>query len=518
MKADLVFLASDSMKGRRIATPENELAAEFIRSRFERLGLEPAGPNHSFYQDYNLMQASLGEENSLEIQQGQDAKIRLRPGQDYYPHRFSASGQVRGPVVFAGFGITAPKLSYDDYRGDDIKGKIVLVLDHEPGERNPNSPFDGVVRSEVSNSLRKTLAAQEKGAVGILFVQDTHNHPGPWNFEASAQAYWPETPGRRQRYSLATWMEKVRIPAAQISPALAEILLRQTGRTLQELSRSAETPRGIEPVPVPGAEVELVTSVNRHIVPDRNVVAFIEGSDPGVSDEWVIVCAHYDHLAVDGDRIFNGADDDGTGIVALIDIAEAYALAARNELKPRRSVLFAAWNSEEVGLLGAWAYTENPLAPLENTVAVLNMDMIGRNEEVPEGVPGWRFRGLEIQTAESNRNAMNLVGHTFSAELTSAVEKANQSFGLDLKKRYDNHISNTLRRSDHWPFLQKDVPALWFFTGFHPDYHTENDVAERINYEKLQEVARLIHQTSWNLAQMEGRPRMNADKVTPPTP
>ena len=137
------------------------------------------------------------------------------------------------------------------------------------------------------------------------------------------------------------------------------------------------------------------------------------------------------------------------------------------------------------------------------------MDMIGRNEEVPEGMPGWRFRGLEIQTAESNRNTVNIIGHTFSTDLTAEVEKANGTFGLKLKKIYDNNVSNTLRRSDHWPFLQNDVPALWFLTGFHPDYHTEFDVAERINYEKMETIVRLIHQTSWNLAQNEGRPRMS---------
>jgi Zn-dependent M28 family amino/carboxypeptidase len=309
-------------------------------------------------------------------------------------------------------------------------------------------------------------------------------------------------------------MEKIRIPVAQVSPALAEILLRGTGRSLEELSRSAETDGGMKSLPVPGVEIDLTTSVNRHIVPDRNVVALMEGSDASVKDEWVIVCAHYDHLGAEGDHIFNGADDDGSGIVGLIEIAEAYALAAQEGHKPRRSVLFAAWNSEELGLLGAWAYAEKPLSPLEKTVAVLNMDMIGRNEEVLEGAPGWRFRGLEIQTAESNQNSVNLIGHTFSTDLTVEVEKANQAFGLDLKMIYDNNISNTLRRSDHWPFLQNDVPALWFLTGFHPDYHTENDIAERINYEKMEKIVKLIHQTSWNLAQNDGRPRISTNPTS----
>src|SRR4029453_2650308 len=141
----------------------------------------------------------------------------------------------------------------------------------------------------------------------------------------------------------------------------------------------------IQRVPVPAHEVELITTVNRHVIPDRNVVGWVEGSDPRLKEETVIVCAHYDHNGAEGDRIYNGADDDGSGSIGVIEIAEAYVRAAQAGQRPRRSILFAAWNSEERGLLGAWAYTERPLRPLSKTVAVLNMDMIGRNEEVPEG-------------------------------------------------------------------------------------------------------------------------------------
>lgn len=342
LKADLYFLASDAMQGRLTGTPENRLAAEFIKSRFERMGLKPAGPNGSFYQPFQLMTATLGEENLLEVVESDNARLRLRPGQDYYPHRFSASGSVRGSLVFAGFGIVSPKLAYDDYRGDAVKGKFVLALEHEPGERDPKSPFEGVMSSEGSSPLRKALFAQEKGAIGILFVADVHNHPDAGNFEASARNYWPEKPPRIERYTLAAWAEKVRIPVAEISPALARILIRGANRTLEELSKSAETAQGITPVPIPGPEILLSTTVNRHIVPDRNVVGLIEGSDPKLKDEWVIVCAHYDHNGADGAQVFNGADDDGSGTVALIEIAEAYAQAARAGMRPRRSVLFAA--------------------------------------------------------------------------------------------------------------------------------------------------------------------------------
>ena len=531
LKADLFFLASDSMQGRLTNTPTNKLAAEYIASRFERMGLVPGGPDGSYYQPYNLMTATLGpaDQNTLEVTGAAPARLTLN--RDFYPHRFSATTRARGEVVFAGFGITSPERSYDDYRGA-VQGKVVLVLDHEPGERDPASPFDGVVTAEASAAQRKAQFAQDKGAVAILFVQDVHNHPAqadaaqqaPATLEAAARTAWPATPPRLERYTLATWVERIRIPAAQISRDVAETLVRGSGKTLAELSAAAETPAGMPPVPLPGVTVDLAAAVDRHPIPDRNVLGLIEGSDPRLKDEVVIVCAHYDHDGADGQRIFNGADDDGSGTIGVIEIAEAYALAAKAGRRPRRTVLFAAWNSEERGLLGAWAYTESPTRPLDRIVAVLNMDMIGRNEEVPapdaaaggggRGGAGGRFRGLEPQTAESNRNAVNVLGTTRSADMKSAVERANRGIGLELKLRYDNNVSQLMRRSDHWPFLNRGIPGLWFLTGLHPDYHTPQDRPERINYEKMEKIGRLVHQMSWDLAQQDGRPRLAGRATT----
>ena len=508
LRADLFFVAGDSLRGRLTDTAENRVAADYIRSRFERMGLKPAAPNNSFFQNYNLMTATLAEGNSLDIAAGEGAARHLRAGQEFFPQRFSASGAASGSIVFVGFGIAAPHLGYDDYRGPggDVKNRIVLALDHEPGERDATSPFDGVVTSESSTAWRKALAAQEHGARAILFVSDVHNHPGTGDFEAAARAAWPEKPPRIPNYMLAAWADRVHIPAASISPALAASLVAETGKTLDALAKSAETPSGMTPVPLPNSRIELHTAVDRHIVPDRNVVAMLEGSDPKLKNEWVIISAHFDHNGADGTQIFNGADDNGSGTVALIEIAEAYALAAKEGHRPKRSVLFAAWNSEERGLLGAWAYTEQPLAPLSAIAAVLNMDMVGRNEEVPVG-GGARFNGLEVQTAESNSNAVNVMGFTRAPDVATAVDKANAVIGLELKKRYDNNSSNLLRRSDQWPFLQRGVPALGFMTGLHPDYHTQYDRPEKINYVKLEKVARLIHQASWDIANAETRPK-----------
>ena len=499
MKADLFFLASDEMRGRLVGTPENRLAAEFIKSRFERAGLAPAGPNGSYFQPFNLSTATLGEDNELTVRTNGGPTLQLHPGQDYYPMRYSASGHSTGEVVFAGFGISSSERGYDDL-DDSIAGRVAMVLLHEPGERDPDSPFDGLVTSEASRDLRKALYAQERGAIGILFVSDVHNHPGPTNFEAQAAGYWPNDLPRVERYTLTSWMDRIEIPAARISPALASRLVAGSGRSFEELAHAAETASGMTPVPLPGREVSLQVAVDRHITPERNVVALVEGSDPVLKDEWVLITAHYDHEGVDGTTIYNGADDDGSGTVALLDIADAYAQAAANGQRPKRSILFAAWNAEERGLLGAWAYTEAPLAPLDNTVAVLNMDMIGRNEEVREG-GGRRFRGLELQTAEENNTSINIMGYTHSPNLAKAIERANDAYGLRLKMDYDNNPSNLLRRSDQWPFLQNGVPAIFFHTGLHPEYHTGLDRPEKINYDKMEKIARLVHQVSWDVAE-----------------
>ncbi len=518
LRADLFFLAGDSLRGRLTDTEENRAAADFIRSRFERMGLKAPAPNSSYFQPYNLMTATLADGNALDIAAdpaGGGATRHLRAGQDFYPHRYSASGHVASDVVFVGFGIAAPHLSYDDYGGPAgiLRGKVVLALDHEPGERDPGSPFDGVVTSESSTVWRKALAAQRKGAAAVLFVSDVHNHTGGVNFEATARNYWPETPPRILNYTLAAWADRIRIPVAQVSPAIAASLVGGTYRTLEDLARSAEAASGgFTPLPLPYVRVELRTAVDRHIIPDRNVVALLEGADPRLKDEWVIVSAHYDHNGADATQIFNGADDNGSGVVALIEIAEAYALAAKDGHRPKRSVLFAAWNSEERGLLGAWAYTEQPLAPLTTIAAVLNMDMIGRNEEIPVG-GGPRFAGLEVQTAESNNNALNLMAFSRVPDITTAVEKANGGIGLELKKRYDNNSSQLVRRSDQWPFLQRGVPAMGFITGLHPDYHTQYDRPEKINYVKMEKIARLVHQVSWDIANQDARPKPTAAHV-----
>ena len=505
LRRDVFFLASDDMRGRLVGTPENRRAAEFIGRRFAELGLRGIAADASYLQSFGLLTATLGETSVFKVRSGDDG-IEGALGSDFYPERFSGTGRAEGPVVFVGFGIVAPGMDHDDYQGADVRGRVVLALDHEPGEFDPESPFDGVVSSEHRRSVRKALTAQRRGAVAILFVADVHNHTTRTELGASMGRTWPSEPGRVPAYQLADWVESLRIPALRISVQQAERLAAGTGETSEALARRAERAGGIIPIDLAGVEVE--ASVRRQTLPAHNVVGLIEGADPVLRDEWIILCAHYDHEGTNGTRVFTGADDDASGVAGILEIAEAYALGARIGRRPRRSILFAAWNAEERGLLGAWAYTQQPLAPLEDTVAVINMDMIGRHEEVPTG-GGRRFNGLVPQTAESNRNTVNILGYSYSFDLRKATEIANDAAGLDLRFRYDNNRSNLLRRSDHWPFLFHSVPAIFVHTGLHPDYHTERDRPEKLDYDKMSRVVRLVHQLSWNLAQEDSRPALD---------
>ena len=318
LKADLFFLAGDAFQGRLTGTAGNTLAAEFIASRFDRLGLKRMGSDGSYFQPFLLSTATLGPSNKLEVIRYGAGPMRFRTGQDFFPLQISPSGELRTRLAFAGFGISDLAHGHDDYRNADVRGVTVLVLAHEPGENDPQSSFDGLVLSEASNLLRKVLTAQEKGASGVLIVTDVHNHTEPENFEALAHGLWPEKPPRIPQYTLQDWAERVRIPAAMISIGLARTLLGDGQGSFEEIARSSEGPREVSVLP--GEEVALTTDVSHHVVPDRNVVAALEGCDPKLKDEWVVISCHLDHNGADGDRVYNGADDNGSGCVGLLEM------------------------------------------------------------------------------------------------------------------------------------------------------------------------------------------------------
>lgn len=534
LEADIRTIAHDSTRGRLVGTPEIAGVADWIAERFAALGLAPAGDDGSYFHHFDLIWFSLGEGNRLVVQGpgGTDQEDGRRggpgregapegerpaesegrpraPGDGWYPLNASASGSVSGEVVFAGFGMVEPRLGYDDYLGADVAGKIVLVLEREPMVGDPDSPFDGLVTSEASRDWRKAVAARERGAAGILFVRDIHNRAEVADWDRAAAGYWPAEPRRIETFSLPERLERVGIPGAFISVEIAERLVAGSGATLRELAEASEAAgreRGLGVRELPDARVDLTTSIVRHPTPSRNVVAMIPGEDPQRRDEVVIVLGHHDMNGADGDVIYGGADDNASGTAGVLAIAAAFAAAQDEGISPRRTVLLMATDAEERGpSLGAWAYTERPLFPLESTVAVFNLDMIGRDQEVPDDDDG-RFSGLEPQTAESNANALNILGYSRTPELAGVVEAANARTGLTLRFRYDNNESNLLRRSDQWPFLHHGVPALFIHTGLHPDYHTPEDLPDRLNYEKMTRIVRLIHQATWDLATSDTRP------------
>ena len=504
LKSTLYFLASEEMQGRGLNTLFNKITSNYLAHRFELMGLEPFAPD-GYFQYFNILQAELLDGNTLEIRSPASPSSTVAVVQeDFVPSPLSANGRVSAPLVLAGYGITAPEHRYDDYQGLEVQGKIVVVFDGEPGAIDPDSPFEGILDSKYSEEFYKIRNAQAHNAAGLIMVQSGRYRSGRGNFSRHAQVTWPEDPSRA-RYSLKVWEEQVRIPVIHVSGELARGLLQSTGVDLREIQRKIDEEYQSQGVPLPDVEATLETAIVRSQTRIRNVLAYLPGSDPNLKDEVVIVSAHFDHVGYHHGEVFQGADDDASGTAGLLEIAEAYALSPE---RPARSVLFAAWNAEERGLLGSRYYVERPAFLLEKTIALFQMDMIGRNEEIPDP-NNPRFLGLQKQSAESNTNSVHVLGYSRSEDLRSLVTQSNGKIGLELKFQYDDTPANLLRRSDHWPFLSNDIPVLFFHTGLHPDYHRPTDTPEKINYSKMEKVVRLVFLCSWAAAHSSPPPQLN---------
>ena len=247
----------------------------------------------------------------------------------------------------------------------------------------------------------------------------------------------------------------------------------------------------------------LTVDVDRDIHKTQNVLALVEGSDPSLKNQVMIVGAHYDHDGEAYGQIWYGADDNGSGTSALLELAEAFGNGSAG---PARSVLLAAWAGEEKGLLGSRYYANHPVFPLNRTAAMFQMDMIGRNEEHPAN----RSQQVPDERAPDNANTLNVLGSAFSPELKTTISRLNSQTNLTVRFRYDFGAEDLMRRSDQWSFLQRGIPALFFFAGLHPDYHTPRDVPEKINYPKLEKVARLVYLTAFEVASQKVPPAYKA--------
>ncbi|MDZ7290094.1 MAG: M20/M25/M40 family metallo-hydrolase [candidate division KSB1 bacterium] len=471
------FLASDSLKGRNTPSPELDLAAEYIAGEFKSYGLKPV--NGSYFNDFNLSIVRLGKNNGLTITTG-GTERSYEIKKDFMPYDMTASKAVNASLVFAGYGITAPEYGYDDYASLDVTGKVVLVMRHEPGERDPTSPFDGDKDTDYSQVSTKVQNAIDHGAAGMLVITDPLNHRSlvPRGFP------WPSLyegiPDEALPLTLAL-TEKEKIPVVQVGETVIQQILGSLD-TLRSWQQHIDRTRQPKSVMLPQVQVSMQTTTERTLQPTRNVVGLVEGSDPKLKNQFVVIGAHYDHVGYlkqhqEGeDYIFNGADDNASGTCAMLAIAKAFGIAKQ---RPKRSVLLMAFAGEEKGLFGSRAYVEQPLFPLENTVAMLNLDMVGRN--APDSV--------------------SIGGLTRSPDLIKINEEENREVGMIL----DYSIERDFNRSDQYNFARKKIPFLFYHTGLHQDYHRVSDNPDRINEHKIARIATLAFRVAWRAANTDQR-------------
>jgi len=481
------FLASSHCRGRETGEQGMDVAAKYITTVFQGVGLQPAGDFGSYFQNVKLWKLSLGDGIHLKIEEkksGVTVEKKAALDWDYLPVNLSSEQQVTAPLVFAGYGITAPDYNYDDYKNLDARGKIALVMRHEPGENDPNSPFDGRRLSNHGTLLSKILNAQKHGAVGILFATDPLNHE-TLTPSATGGTYWPSLVKERMkdeedfqymRFSPSMKLIGkdfgVRIPAVAIDGKLANYLLGDevSLRKIQEGMDSELKPNSF---PLLDKKVSMGVFFKKEKVNAFNIVAKVEGSDPELKDEVVIVGAHYDHVGKDNrGQVYGGADDNASGTAGVMELAKAFQ---NLEEKPKRTILFILFTAEEKGLLGSRYYVDNPIFPLEKTIAMINFDMISRNDV----------------------DQISVVGKYQYPKLYEVIDEINkQSVNFDMNFAVEGFI----RQSDHFPFMRKDVPSVFFNSGMHDELHTPRDRVNLAIPDKTQKVTQLTFLTMWKIA------------------
>ncbi len=464
---DITFLASDSLKGRPTPSREQDTAAAYIAESFRKSGLKQI--NGSYFQAVNLGKIRLAKENYLKFSKdGKEVSFNIK--EEFIPFEMTANNQVSGDIVFAGYGISASEFKYDDYENIDVKGKIVFVLRHEPGEEDTASVFDGNKATDYSEVNEKVKIAIEHGAAGVIVATDPLNHTSlvPRGFP------WPSLSKIIPKDALPISLideEKNKIPVIHVGEEVINYLFGSVSklRTIQQEIDKNFKPNSFE---LKGCTVSIKTSTEIEKAPARNVVGFIEGTDPELKKEIIVIGAHYDHVApkkkvnLTDDVIFNGADDNASGTVAILALAKAFGTLQQ---APKRSLLFIAFTGEELGLLGSDAYANNPLFPLDKTVAMINFDMVGRN----------------------SLDTVYIVGGSRSPDLKEINIKENAKVGFVLGYDFENFLG----RSDQASFLKKKVPALYYTSGEHPDYHKVTDEVRLINPEKIAKISRLAFYT-----------------------
>jgi Peptidase family M28/PA domain len=509
LKADLYFLSSDPLQGRMSLQTGDDAATQWIAAEFAKAGLQPAaqdaGGRPSYFQAVPLIEFRGDRTTSfLKFTHGGQSFQWVRPDMI---GGFRDDIEITAPLVFAGYGITAPGLGYDDYRGIDARGKIVVVFEHEPQENDPHSRFAGTGNTRYATNRMKAVNAQAHGALAVLVVAEP-NRKHPSNLDRLNRIGGSVTRANPLPSQVLV-DDEIHIPTVTVSDAAGTELLRAAGTTPQVLQSSIDQDLSNHSMPLGDSTATLhLGNKSRTTGTTYNVAGLLPGSDPTLAAETVMITAHHDHdgnsPAADGAmEIWHGADDNGSGTVGVVALAHAFAA---NPAKPKRSILFVVFAAEERGLLGSYYMAAHPLRPLATTRAMINFDMIGRDEARSEQTDGL----IEIPANTSNR--LNLIGAAYSPQFRDTVVAANRTIGLDLDDRFDHENAlNTFFRSDQFPFVLHDVPAFWFFTGFHPDYHHTTDTPEKIDYPKMLKILQLSYLSAWSFANAAGYPAFVPD-------
>ena len=502
LRADLTFLSSDALEGRRSLERGSEVAIQWIAGEFAKAGLKPL-VGDSYLQPVPLIEFTGDRElTTLAITRGGRTETYHAPDATA---NFANEVAVAGGVVFAGFGITAPELHYDDYAGLDAKGKIVLIFNHEPQEADANSVFNGIGNTRYANNNYKLFNAQSHGAIAVIAMADP-KHSGPLRGAPPAGATAQAGRGRGQQAAM-----RPRIPSEALSdggpsiplftagPKVSEALFAAAGKNAADVQTAIDSKTAPDSFEIPGVRIDLRTAdAERRRANSYNVVGLLEGSDPALRAETIVFSGHFDHDGMGPAGIYHGADDNGSGTVGVVALAHAFAA---NPVKPRRSLLFIVFAAEERGLLGSYYYVSHPLRPLATTRAQINFDMIGRNETADPRVI--------TQISPDTSNQLGLIGTHYSPDYRETVERQNRIVGLDLTYKWDlDAFNGVLFRSDQYPFLLHDIPAVWWFTGFHPDYHQVTDTVEKINFEKMAKILKLAYLSGFEFADQQNSPRL----------
>jgi hypothetical protein len=473
------YLASDSMKGRNTPSPELDRAADYIAAQFQSFGLQPVAG--SYFHVYSLERKFLDKPTEW-ILTTSDSVMNMELKEDFIPFEQSGIQPVQNaPLIFAGYGISAPEYGYDDYAGMDIRGKVVVIIRGEPQANNENSIFEGKKTTRYARLQTKIRTAVSLGAVGIIVLSDalTSMRMKPVGFP------WPSLYPNLPADAVPLGLRRANTPNIPVIHAGTRFVQAMFGSidSLKKIQLRIDSLLQPASAAIKGMQVQrLITSIQYQPVQVKNVMGWLQGE----SNEFAVIGAHYDHVGhaksdkPGEDTIYNGADDNASGTTGMLMAAEAFAKMGK---KPRRSMLFLAFSGEEKGLLGSKAFVDNPPLSLSGCVAMLNMDMIGRN------APDTLFVG----------------GNTRCKELTEINEQENkQAFG-DKAFTLQYTIENFFFRSDQASFALRKIPVIFYFTGEHSDYHKPGDEIAKINMEKLARIASLCTRTAWVVTGLPGR-------------